>query len=968
MKGEYCMKHPLKKLLALLLSALMLFTLAPSIAYAGAKTIREEIASKNNRFGYNHVDYHGGRTLTERYLSGEKDSSVRDTLPSSYDSRTYGYITPVKNQNPYGTCWTFGTMAAIEAYMIKHGIINKDTGAAATTSMDLSELHLAWFTYSAAYDKLGMLSGDSSAATYSNYLNNGGTGSLATYTVMRWEGPATENTSALKYSNASTSGVNSQYAYAYDNAHVTDAIWIPVANRDAVKRAIMEYGAATISYYHSDSYFNSSTGGYCYKTNSTVYANHAVTVVGWDDNYSRSNFYSSYGPSGNGAWIIKNSWGTSWGRSGYFYLSYEETASNDEYCYFYKVAPVDNYTNCYQYDGTSNISNYLAMSNNCQVANVFVAQSSEQLTAVALATWDEATSYTLQIYKNPTSSTNPTSGTLMTSQTGYIDYAGYYTIPLNNAVSLSSGDKFAVVFTLSTPHYDSSDGKYVHIPYDASASISWAKWVHTNHGSTSFYKLSNGSWTDVPNNGDIRIKAYTGGTAATPSYTVSAVSNNTSYGTVSVSGNTIIATPANGCYLDDVRVTSGNATLSVDGNTITVEPYSNCTVTVYFAPIPSYTVSAVSNNTSYGNVYVSGNTITAVPASGCYVSDVEVISGRATYSINGNIITVEPDSDCTVMVYFATTQVYTVNAVSNDTSYGSVYVSGNTITAMPERGCYVSNVEVISGYASYSISGNTITVNPSSDCTLMVYFAKRDVYVVKLVACGKTVGKQAAYESATMTLPSSVDVYPEGWTFMGWTEERIDETTSEPRCYEPGYRYTVTGNVTLYALFSKTSGGDETVYELVTEDREDWEGDYVITYGTDTNMLVLKGLSGDQSYQTTSGAARFPDTGMVLTGSVLRNVSNAYVFNVVTGLTSSLKNLETGGYVSSYQKVLYNKKSYNLIYSNWTLSYDGNNSCMVARNGINLSNPYLSASDNGYFDIDASYTVWITCTASPVIR
>ena len=66
MKGEYCMKHPLKKLLALLLSALMLFTLAPSIAYAGAKTIREEIASKNNRFGYNHVDYHGGRTLTEQ--------------------------------------------------------------------------------------------------------------------------------------------------------------------------------------------------------------------------------------------------------------------------------------------------------------------------------------------------------------------------------------------------------------------------------------------------------------------------------------------------------------------------------------------------------------------------------------------------------------------------------------------------------------------------------------------------------------------------------------------------------------------------------------------------------------------------------------------------------------------------------------------------------------------------------------
>ncbi|MBQ2061521.1 MAG: hypothetical protein II458_02500 [Oscillospiraceae bacterium] len=428
------MQRSIKRLLALVLTMILIISLFPTVVSAqskvSAKTSEDPIKVTGTSNGYIPMTYHGSRTLTNAYLRAEAEgaqelNAVRASLPSSYDSRDYGYITAVKNQNPYGTCWTFGTMAPIEAYMIKHGIINNDTGAAATTSMDLSESHLAWFNYTSAYDKLGMLTGDSSKPLSDTFLDQGGNGAMATFTTMRWAGPASESTSALKYSNISTSGLDSKYAYNYNVAHVTDVTWIPVSNRDAVKQAIMEYGAATISYYHADTYYNSSTGAYCFKQSASYgssnyqYGNHAVTVVGWDDNYSKSNFKSSYGPSSNGAWIIKNSRGTSWGKSGYFYLSYEDTASADETCFFYKVSNLDNYANCYQYDGTCNVSNYQSMGNNCQIANIFTANGSESLQAVAIAPWDEATTYTLKVYKNPTSATNPTSGTLMTTQNGY---------------------------------------------------------------------------------------------------------------------------------------------------------------------------------------------------------------------------------------------------------------------------------------------------------------------------------------------------------------------------------------------------------------------------------------------------------------------------------------------------------------------------------------------------------------------
>ena len=303
---------------------------------------------------------------------------------------------------------------------------------------------------------------------------------------------------------------------------------------------------------------------------------------------------------------------------------------------------------------------------------------------------------------------------------------------------------------------------------------------------------------------------------------------------------------------------------------------------------------------------------------------------------------------------------YTVTATVNNSAYGSVSVSGTVITATPANGYYVESCTLVSGNATWTISGNTINVSPSSDCTIRVNFAPKPSYTVNFVASGTAQGSQTAYLNDPITLPTSVSVDPDGWTFAGWVTAQFDETTDEPAYYAPGASYTVTGNATLYALFTRVDGGgSETVYQLVESAPTSWAGNYVITNNptniTDlSSAYVLKGVTGSSNgtnAETASNCTAFSSTGIVLDNSALKNVPNDYIIVIdAQGSYYSVKSAATGCYYgmnsSSY---LYAYSSYNSSYCAWTPAINTNGVAQL-KNNRNGSYPYFSwSTSNSYF-------------------
>ena len=303
---------------------------------------------------------------------------------------------------------------------------------------------------------------------------------------------------------------------------------------------------------------------------------------------------------------------------------------------------------------------------------------------------------------------------------------------------------------------------------------------------------------------------------------------------------------------------------------------------------------------------------------------------------------------------------YTVTAESNNTAYGTVSVNGTTITATPAAGYYVESCTLVSGEATWTISGNTIAVKPTSDCTIRVNFAPKPQYTVNFVASGTNEGSQTAYVNDSITLPNTVSVDPDGWTFIGWVDAQLAETTDEPTYYAPGASYTVTGNATLYALFTRVedNGGTETVYELVTSAPSSWEGNYVITNNTTnlttTGLYVFKGVTGSSSgtnVEAASNCTAFTGTGITMEGNTLKNVANDYVYTLAAnGSYYTLRSASTGSYVgmnsSSY---LYAYSNVNTSYCRWTPAVNASGLAQM-KNAANGSYPYLGwSTSNTYF-------------------
>ena len=445
------------------------------------------------------------------------DFATSDAFLATTDSYFVPDIFPdLRKQSPYGTCWAFAQMAMAEMSLLRQNYVSSD--------VNLSELHLAYFSYNSVTDPLGGTQGDKNSAILSDgssLLNRGGTSEFANNILSAWVGAADESTANYKTmaDGANGEGLDPSIAYQ-DAAHLTHYFETNMteANRENIKKLVSEYGSVAISFQSVSNLKSAITSGIYNKENNCYYndtegkSNHEVVIVGWDDNFSRENFSKT--PAGDGAWLIRNSWAEgSYDKHqeyyGYFWMSYyEATLGSKAYAAVYDDAY--RFDNNYQYDGgmaTSKLTGYPA------VANVFEIKGmskTEELKAVSFYTASSNVDYKIKIYIDPKEGGSPESGTLVPecTTTGKTSFAGYYTIPLSNPVYLEHGTRFAVVVELSDSGQNASFG------YEYSTNGSWYRISAAIEEGQSFIKSGN-YWYDCKsfsrynNMGNIRIKAFT---------------------------------------------------------------------------------------------------------------------------------------------------------------------------------------------------------------------------------------------------------------------------------------------------------------------------------------------------------------------------------------------------------------------------------------------------------------------------
>ena len=553
-----------KRLMAIGL-ALSLIITTPNIAFAAPE---ESVANDATKEPFV-TAYKEGELMDTSFVGEQKegDPAVQSTLASSYSSVDKGYITEVKSQNG-GTCWAHAAVSIAETSYI----INKGVSA---NTVDFNEYHLVHYNNHTPEDLLGLYGGDYNAISGATDLDRGGNNSVALVTFANWIG-ASDDT----LFTSSDVGADNPDEDAYkDAAHLREAYVLTMpdmtnpeyaTDMNIIKQMIVEYGSVAISYY-ADQQYGYYNNGYQYidEAGADWETNHAVTVVGWDDTISASNF--THTPPGDGAWLVKNSWDTYWGNDGYFWLSYYDTTIYEN-AFVYDFIDSDDYDNNYSYDGAGSVSTNYAYGYQGQIcgANVFVADSSETLEAVGFYTSEVNSDYEIRIYRGLEKDALPNEGALVGTYTGTETYVGFHTLDLDTPISLMKGERYAIVVTLK------KEGTGMFFP--AAKSYSWGWISFTNYAKVGESYVGrdvtdlsdvNASNTEYAEGTSLRIKAFTNEAEEVDVVDETGISLNHSTASIKA-GQTLqlqtTITPFNATYQEVVYTSSNTSLVTVDSN------------------------------------------------------------------------------------------------------------------------------------------------------------------------------------------------------------------------------------------------------------------------------------------------------------------------------------------------------------------------------------------------------------------
>ena len=440
----------------------------------------------------------------EIFLASPEVSDTEGDLPSSLDLRDLGLVTPARDQGKYGTCWAFSTIASIETSLIRNGY--------ADTSVDLSEAWLYNTLDSFKHDDPN-ISGD--IVSIDGLLEYGCTEQVALLAVTTGMGLVDE--SVVPYSTMDTlqfpDHLDTRYA-------VTGSKTVSGGDIVGIKALLNQGYALTVNYFVDRAHYNvyiddDGKTGICFSiSDRTVNPNHLVTVIGYDDSFPASRFSDT--PSADGAWLLKNSWGTESpyvDESGCFWISYWSAGLSPMTAF--DAAPVDAVEdNIYQYDGGISLGQNVALGNYGAMANVFTASGNEVLESASFYVPENAgVDYTVSVYMNLKDPSDPTSGDLVSSVHGASQFAGMTKVQFDSDVIIMEGTEFSIVVEL----YDA--GRYVSLALDTSADVYdgydfsriWAESRTTSHPGESFISPDGKKWMDIGSHGftNVRVKAYT---------------------------------------------------------------------------------------------------------------------------------------------------------------------------------------------------------------------------------------------------------------------------------------------------------------------------------------------------------------------------------------------------------------------------------------------------------------------------
>ena len=353
-------------------------------------------------------DYEWSEDDNTAYLTSPKVMQI--PLPEKFDLRETGKVSPVRNQGSRGTCWAFSALSAMESVLLPD------------EEWQFSVDHLV---HQNGFDI---------------DINDGGDYNIALAYLSSWRGPVSEGDDPYD-DGASSDDLESV-------VHLQNAIILRERDDEQIKRLLYEYGAVQSAIYSRPDeigrYYNSDTAAYYYPLRQEC--NHDITIIGWDDSYSRENFNGQ--PEHDGAYICKNSWGASFGKDGYFYISYDDPNIGIYGVAYTGIEPADNYDALLQSDLLGWTGSIGYNDPEAWFANVYTADRAGSAGAACFYSTDPDTWYDIWIVRDFTG--EESFAERKPVQSGYLPEKGYFTVPFDEPQDLEAGEQFAVIVHIYT--------------------------------------------------------------------------------------------------------------------------------------------------------------------------------------------------------------------------------------------------------------------------------------------------------------------------------------------------------------------------------------------------------------------------------------------------------------------------------------------------------------------------------------